>query len=127
GVVALAPMTLRDVAEGIGMHESTVSRVTANKQLFCARGAFPMKFFFTQGLAAVDGGDAVSALTVQHRIKALVEKENPEKPLSDDKLVERLRADGVDVARRTVAKYREAMKIPSSARRKRLRAAALVR
>ncbi|TYO88601.1 RNA polymerase factor sigma-54 [Oceanicella actignis] len=119
GVAALRPMTLRDVAQETGLHESTVSRVTAGKRLACARGAFDMRFFFSQALAAADGGEALAAEAVRARIRALIEAENPARPLSDDALTRLLRAEGVDVARRTVAKYREGMDIPSSVQRKR--------
>ena len=125
GVSKLTPMTLRDVADEISMHESTVSRVTANKYISCERGLFPMKFFFTTAIAGADGGEAVSAEAVRMQIKALIEKEESRKPLSDDKIVALLKASGVDIARRTVAKYREAMNIPSSSRRKRIKAVAL--
>ncbi|MFN3259249.1 MAG: RNA polymerase factor sigma-54 [Pikeienuella sp.] len=127
GVSALSPMTLRAVAERIEMHESTVSRVTANKYLSCARGAFELKFFFTQAIAAADGGDAVSAAAVRHSIRSLIEAEDAARPLSDDRIVTLLKQNGVDIARRTVAKYREGMSIPSSAQRKRMKANALVR
>lgn len=127
GVAALTPMTLKTVADEIGMHESTISRVTSNKYLACERGLFELKFFFTQAIAAADGGDAISAAAVRHRIKALVEKENYAKPLSDDSIVNLLKQSGVDIARRTVAKYREAMSIPSSTQRKRMKAMALSR
>lgn len=123
GVEWLSPMTLRMVAEEIGMHESTVSRVTANKYLACERGLFEMKFFFTTALGAETGSDAVSAAAVRHQIKRLVAGEEPGKVLSDDQIVARLKENGVRIARRTVAKYRDALNIPSSARRKRLNAA----
>ncbi|MEX2518394.1 MAG: RNA polymerase factor sigma-54 [Paracoccaceae bacterium] len=127
GVAALTPMTLKTVADEIGMHESTISRVTSNKYLACERGIFEMKFFFTQAIASADGGDAVSAAAVRHRIRTMVEQENYAKPLSDDRIVTLLKQSGVDIARRTVAKYREAMNIPSSAQRKRMKAMALSR
>ncbi len=123
GVAALRPMTLKDVAEKIGMHESTVSRVTAGKHLCCDRGTFELKFFFTQAIAASDGGDALSAEAIRHRIKCLIDRESARKTLSDDAIVTLLKEDGVDIARRTVAKYRESMNIPSSVQRKRLKAA----
>ncbi|MEM7544924.1 MAG: RNA polymerase factor sigma-54 [Pseudomonadota bacterium] len=125
GVSGLRPMTLAMVASEIEMHESTVSRVTTNKYLWCERGTFEMKFFFTQAIASANGTDALSAEAVRGQIKALIEKENERKPLSDDAIVTLLKQNGVDIARRTVAKYREAMNIPSSARRKRMKAAAL--
>lgn len=124
GVAALRPMTLRMVAEEIGVHESTVSRVAAGKRLACPRGTFELRWFFAQALAAADGGEAHSAVAVRARIKALIEAEDARATLSDDALAERLKAEGVDVARRTVAKYREGMSIPSSTRRRRLKAGA---
>jgi len=123
GVAHLKPLTLARVAEAIGMHESTVSRVTSNKYLSCARGLFELKFFFTSGIAAADGGDAVSAEAVKSAIKALIANEGA-KILSDDTLVELLQAKGFDIARRTVAKYRESLGIGSSVQRRRARALA---
>jgi len=122
GVSQLRPLTLRTVAEAIGMHESTVSRVTSNKYLSCARGLFELKYFFTSGIAAADGGDAVSAEAVKSAIRALIIAENPTAILSDDTLVEMLNGKGFDIARRTVAKYREAMGIGSSVQRRRQKA-----
>lgn len=124
GVSGLKPMTLKMVADAIGMHESTVSRVTANKYLATERGLFEMKFFFTQAISSTDGGESHSSTAVQLQIKTLIENENSEKTLSDDQIVKMLTADGVSIARRTVAKYREAMNIPSSVKRRRLKAAA---
>ncbi len=124
GVAHLKPMTLRSVAEAIGMHESTVSRVTSNKYLSCPRGLFELKYFFTSAIASADGGEAVSAQAVKSRIKALIGAEEPRKILSDDTLVEMLRGEGFDIARRTVAKYREAMGIGSSVQRRRQKALA---
>ncbi len=122
GVEHLRPLNLKHVADAIGMHESTVSRVTSNKYVATPRGVFELKFFFTSGLAAVDGGEAHSAETVRHRIKALIEAEAAQADvLSDDRIVEILKETGVDIARRTVAKYREALRIPSSLERRRLR------
>jgi RNA polymerase sigma-54 factor len=118
GVSHLRPLTLRTVAEAIGMHESTVSRVTSNKYLSCDRGLFELKYFFTSGIQSADGGDAVSAEAVKSQIKALIAAEGAS-VLSDDQLVEQLRAKGFDIARRTVAKYREAMGIGSSVQRRR--------
>ena len=120
GVQHLKPMTLAKVAEAIEMHESTVSRVTSNKYLSCARGTFELKYFFTTAIQAADGGDAVSAEAVRSAIRALIANEGA-KILSDDTLVERLQAKGFDIARRTVAKYREAMGIGSSVQRRRAR------
>jgi RNA polymerase sigma-54 factor len=119
GVSQLKPLTLRTVAEAIGMHESTVSRVTSNKYLTCKRGTFELKYFFTSGIASTDGEGAVSAETVKAEIRALCDAESPEDILSDDKLVELLHAKGFDLARRTVAKYREAIGIGSSVQRRR--------
>jgi len=124
GVAYLKPMTLRSVAEAIGMHESTVSRVTSNKYLSCPRGLFELKYFFTSAIASADGGEAVSAQAVKSRIKALIAAEEPGKILSDDTLVEMLRGEGFDIARRTVAKYREAIGIGSSVQRRRQKALA---
>jgi RNA polymerase sigma-54 factor len=107
------------VADAISMHESTVSRVTANKYMATNRGIFELKYFFTSAIAASDGGEAHSAEAVRHRIKQLIEAESPRAILSDDTIVERLREAGIDIARRTVAKYREAMRIPSSVQRRR--------
>ena len=122
GVRFLKPLTLKDIAEEIGMHESTVSRVTSNKFMSSPRGLFERKYFFTSAIASADGGDALSAEAVKHRIKELIDAEDPKKILSDDKLVALLKADGMDIARRTVAKYREALRIPSSVQRRRQKA-----
>jgi RNA polymerase sigma-54 factor len=119
GVAHLRPLTLRTVAEAIGMHESTVSRVTSNKYLSCDRGLFELKYFFTSGIQSADGGDAVSAEAVKSHIKTLIAAESPRDILSDDQLVDLLRAKGFDIARRTVAKYREALGIGSSVQRRR--------
>jgi RNA polymerase sigma-54 factor len=122
GVSQLRPLTLRQVAEAIGMHESTVSRVTSNKYLSCDRGLFELKYFFTSGIQSSDGGDAVSAEAVKSHIRALIAAESPTAILSDDQLVELLRAKGFDIARRTVAKYREAIGLGSSVQRRRQKA-----
>ena len=119
GVSQLKPLTLRAVAEAIEMHESTVSRVTSNKYLNCNRGTFELKYFFTSGVASADGESAVSAETVKAQIRALCDTEDPGDILSDDKLVDLLRDKGFDLARRTVAKYREAIGIGSSVQRRR--------
>jgi RNA polymerase sigma-54 factor len=119
GVSRLRPLTLRAVAEAIEMHESTVSRVTSNKYLHCERGTFELKYFFTSGVAAADGEGAVSAEAVKAQIRALCDAEDPSDILSDDQLVELLREKGYDLARRTVAKYREAIGIGSSVQRRR--------
>jgi RNA polymerase sigma-54 factor len=122
GVAHLKPLTLKMVAEAIGMHESTVSRVTSNKYMSCARGLFELKYFFTSAIQSSDGGDAVSAEAVKSQIKALIAAEDPAKILSDDTLVDLLRGKGFDIARRTVAKYREALGIGSSVQRRRQKA-----
>jgi len=119
GVQHLRPLNLKTVADAIEMHESTVSRVTANKYMATSRGIFELKYFFTSAIASADGGEAHSAEAVRHRIKQLIDAENPQDVLSDDTIVERLRTAGIDIARRTVAKYREAMRIPSSVQRRR--------
>jgi RNA polymerase sigma-54 factor len=124
GVQHLRPLNLRTVAEAIGMHESTVSRVTANKYMATNRGIFELKYFFTSAIAAANGGDAHSAEAVRHRIRQLIDAEAPGAVLSDDTLVEQLRGAGIEIARRTVAKYREAMRIPSSVQRRREKQAA---
>lgn len=122
GVAHLRPLTLRQVADAIEMHESTVSRVTSNKYLSCARGLFELKYFFTSAIQSADGGEAVSAEAVKSAIRSLIAAEDPKKILSDDTLVELLNAKGFDIARRTVAKYREAMGIGSSVQRRRQKA-----
>jgi RNA polymerase sigma-54 factor len=119
GVQHLRPLNLKTVADAISMHESTVSRVTANKYMATSRGIFELKYFFTSAIAAADGSEAHSAEAVRHRIKQLIEAESPRAVLSDDTIVERLRDAGIEIARRTVAKYREAMRIPSSVQRRR--------
>jgi RNA polymerase sigma-54 factor len=119
GVSHLRPLVLRTVAEAIEMHESTVSRVTSNKYISTPRGVFELKWFFTAALGSSDGGDAHSAESVRYRIKGMITDEDPFDPLSDDRIVELLRETGVEIARRTVAKYREALRIPSSVQRRR--------
>jgi RNA polymerase sigma-54 factor len=119
GVAHLRPLNLKAVADAIQMHESTVSRVTANKYMATNRGSFELKYFFTASIASADGGEARSAEAVRHHIKLLIDAEVPAAILSDDTIVERLRESGIDIARRTVAKYREAMRIPSSVQRRR--------
>lgn len=118
GVAELRPLTLREVAEQIGMHESTVSRVTSNKYLWCERGTFELKYFFTSGVASADGEGASSA-AIKARIKALIDAETAKNILSDQQLAEMLQKEGFDLARRTVAKYREAIGLGSSAERRR--------
>ena len=122
GVEHMKPLTLRDIATEIEMHESTVSRVTSNKYIATPRGTFELKYFFTASIAGANG-TAHSAEAVRHRIKLLIDAESSKAILSDDTIVELLRKDGVDIARRTVAKYREAMRIPSSVQRRREKAA----
>ena len=119
GVAHLRPLNLKTVADAIQMHESTVSRVTANKYMATNRGSFELKYFFTASIASAHGGEAHSAEAVRHQIKQLIDMEEPAAILSDDTIVERLRGSGIDIARRTVAKYREAMRIPSSVQRRR--------
>ncbi len=119
GVEHLKPLTLRVIADAIEMHESTVSRVTSNKYLQCERGLFELKYFFTSGIASNDGGEAASALVVKDRIARLIAAEPAAVPLSDDKLVDLLQAEGFSIARRTVAKYREALGLGSSVARRR--------
>ncbi|ASS76503.1 RNA polymerase sigma-54 factor [Tumebacillus algifaecis] len=118
GVRALKPLTLRQVAEKIGMHESTVSRATTGKYVQTPRGVFELKYFFTSGVQTTSG-ESASAESIKSEIKQLVEAENPRKPLSDQKLTELLQEKGIEIARRTVAKYREEEHIPSSSLRKR--------
>ena len=120
GVAHLKPLTLRTVADAIGMHESTVSRVTSNKYLSCERGLFELKYFFTSGVSGADG-EGVSAEAVKSHIAKLIAEEGDD-VLSDDKLVEILKAQGFDIARRTVAKYREAIGLGSSVQRRRQKA-----
>ncbi len=120
GVAWLRPLNLKTVADAVGLHESTVSRVTSNKYVATPRGLFELKYFFTSAIASSDGGEAYSAEAVRYRIKAMIDGESLDEVMSDDKIVERLHADGVDIARRTVAKYREAMNIPSSVQRRRI-------
>ncbi|WP_047154322.1 RNA polymerase factor sigma-54 [Aneurinibacillus tyrosinisolvens] len=119
GITGLKPMTLRDIAEKVGMHESTISRATSNKYVQTPRGLFELKYFFATGLSRVDGGEASSVLTIKEKIKSMVEKEDRKKPLSDQKITDILVKEGIDISRRTVAKYREELNIDSSSKRKR--------
>lgn len=119
GIQHLKPLNLKTIAEAISMHESTVSRVTSNKYIATPRGIFEMKYFFTSAIASSAGGEAHSAEAVRHRIKELIDVERPDAVLSDDNIVDLLKSQGVDIARRTVAKYREALNIPSSVQRRR--------
>jgi RNA polymerase sigma-54 factor len=123
GVRELRPLNLKTVAEAIEMHESTVSRVTSNKYMSTTRGIFELKYFFTTAINSAEGGEAHSAESVRHRLREMIERENAQNILSDDTLVEMLKAEGVDIARRTVAKYRESLGIPSSVQRRREKAA----
>ena len=121
GVEHLRPLNLRAIARAIDMHESTVSRVTANKYMATTRGIFELKYFFNSGVGSEDGGEQHSAEAIRHRIRTMIEKESVDAVLSDDKMVDILRASGVDIARRTVAKYRESIHIPSSVQRRRMK------
>ena len=125
GVRHLRPLNLKTVADAIAMHESTVSRVTANKYMATNRGIFELKYFFTSAIAASRGGEAHSAEAVRFRIRHMIDREAADTTLSDERIVELLQAEGVDIARRTVAKYREAMRIPSSVQRRREKQMAL--
>lgn len=120
GIARLKPMVLKDVAEDISMHESTVSRVTTNKYMHTPQGLFPMKFFFTTGFTASGSGLEVSSLTVKDVIQKMIKEENPAAPLKDQQIVDALKQRGIDIARRTVAKYREELRIPPTSVRKRM-------
>ncbi len=117
GIEYLRPLVLRDVANDIGMHESTVSRVVTNKYMHTPQGVFEMKYFFHSGIAS-SYGEAVSSVTIKQRIRKIIEQEDGRKPLSDSKIVNMLQKEGLDLARRTIAKYREELKIPTSNQRK---------
>jgi RNA polymerase sigma-54 factor len=119
GVRHLRPLNLRTIADAISMHESTVSRVTSNKYIATPRGVFELKYFFTASIQSINGAEAHSAEAVRDRIREMIENEGAGETLSDDRIVALLTADGVNIARRTVAKYREAMRIPSSVERRR--------
>jgi RNA polymerase sigma-54 factor len=119
GVRHLRPLNLKTVADAIGMHESTVSRVTSNKFMHTPRGVFELRYFFTAAIASAEGGEAHSSEAVRDRIRKLVDGEKADDVLSDDTIVEILKKNGVEIARRTVAKYRDAMNIPSSVQRRR--------
>lgn len=123
GVRGLKPLSLRDIADQIAMHESTVSRVTSNKYMQTPRGTFELKYFFTSAINSASPGESHSSEAVKHRIKQLIDAESPRNVLSDDKIVEVLRDEGIEIARRTVAKYREMMRIPSSVQRRRKKSA----
>ncbi len=119
GVAYLKPLNLRNVADAIGMHESTVSRVTANKYMLTKRGVFELRYFFNAAIAATEGGEQHSSQSVRHQIKQLIDVETPDDILSDDTIVDLLKEQGIEIARRTVAKYREGMNIASSVQRRR--------
>jgi len=120
GVAHLRPLNLKQVADAIEMHESTVSRVTTNKYMSTPRGLFELKYFFSASIPATGGGEAHSAEAVRYRIKQLIDKEDPDEVFSDDQIVEILTGYGIEIARRTVAKYRESLNIPSSVQRRRI-------
>jgi RNA polymerase sigma-54 factor len=121
GISHLKPMVLKDVAEDIGMHESTISRVTTNKYMHSPQGIFPMKFFFTTGFSVGAGaGTEVSSLTVKDVIQKMIKEEDLSAPLKDQQIVDALKAKGIDIARRTVAKYREELRIPPTSVRRRV-------
>jgi RNA polymerase sigma-54 factor len=125
GFTHLKPLNLRTVADAVGMHESTISRVTANKFMATPRGVFELRYFFNASIASSEGGDAHSSESVRHRIRQMIDAEKPDDVLSDDAIVDALKKDGVDIARRTVAKYRESMNIASSVQRRREKKARL--
>lgn len=118
GVEFLKPLTLREIAEEVGVHESTVSRITIDKFIGTPRGLFPLKFFFGSGVGSNEGGGDVAAAAIKAKIKTMIDGEDAKKPLSDEVLAQALQKEGIDIARRTVAKYREAMNIPSSSGRR---------
>jgi RNA polymerase sigma-54 factor len=119
GIEHLKPLVLRDVAEDIEMHESTISRVTTNKYVQTPQGLFELKYFFNSGISTTQG-ETIASESVKSKIKDIVSAENPKKPFSDQKIVEILKDHGIDIARRTVTKYREMLGIGSSTERKRL-------
>ena len=114
----MRPMILKDIAEAVGMHESTISRVTSGKYMHTPRGVFELRFFFSSQIEGADGS-GTSSTAIRAKIRKLVKEEDPLVPLSDGRIAELLSGEGIPVARRTVAKYREAMNIPSSGERKR--------
>jgi RNA polymerase sigma-54 factor len=120
GVQLLKPMILKDVANDIGMHESTISRVTTNKFVHTPVGIFELKYFFNSSISAADGSDALASEAVKEKIRQMISKEDPKNPLSDQKIVELLRGENIDIARRTVAKYRDMLGILSSGKRKKI-------
>jgi RNA polymerase sigma-54 factor len=120
GVQYLKPMTLKDISSEVGMHESTISRVTTNKYVHTPVGIFELKYFFNSSIATSDGSDSLASEAVKEKIRQLVAKEDPRNPLSDQKIVELLKEENIDIARRTVAKYRDMLGIVSSSKRKKL-------
>lgn len=120
GVQQLKPMILKDIANDIGMHESTISRVTTNKYVHTPVGIFELKYFFNSSIGAADGGDSLASEAVKEKIRQLIQKEDPKNPVSDQKIVEILKGDNIDIARRTVAKYRDVLGILSSGKRKKV-------
>ncbi|MEP4377757.1 MAG: RNA polymerase factor sigma-54 [Alphaproteobacteria bacterium] len=124
GVAHLKPLILADIAEAVSLHESTISRVTTNKYMATPRGLFELKYFFTTAIGSTTDGETHSAESVRHKIKLLIDNESAKSILSDDKIVDMLRGEGVEIARRTVAKYRDSLKIPSSVERRRMKRAA---
>ena len=123
GVSHLRPLVLADIAAEVKLHESTISRVTTNKYMATPRGLFELKYFFTTAIGSSEGGEMHSSESVRHKIKLMIESESEKAILSDDKIVKILREDGVEIARRTVAKYRDSLKIPSSVDRRRMKRA----
>lgn len=119
GIEHLRPMALRDIAERVEMHESTISRVTTNKYMHSPRGLFELKYFFSQAAGTLSGDENTSTLSIKHKLKKLIDEEKPDDILSDDKLVELMAQNGIKIARRTITKYREALGIPTSGQRKR--------
>jgi RNA polymerase sigma-54 factor len=117
GIAYLKPMVLRDVAQDISMHESTISRVTTNKYAYTPQGIFELKYFFNSSISRIHG-EAIASASVQDKIRQIIESENPKKPYSDSKISEMLKEANIDIARRTVAKYREMMKVLPSSKRK---------
>ena len=113
----MQPMILKDVADEVELHESTVSRITTSKTMLTPRGLFSLKYFFSSQVTN-DDGDGVSSTAISAMIKQMIDNEDPKKPLSDSTIMNKLKADGIDIARRTVTKYREAMNIGSSTQRK---------
>jgi RNA polymerase sigma-54 factor len=119
GIAHLKPMVLRDVAQDIGMHESTISRVTTNKYAFTPQGIFELKYFFNSSIRRSHGG-AIASASVQEKIRQIISSEDPKKPYSDDKIAQLLKKDEIHIARRTVAKYREMLKVLPSNKRKQI-------